>query len=154
MHPIAKYHPQGGVILTLVTPHSKLPWKRGSQPYDNTLGNYVRFYLLPEIVHPPNSTIVFLNKTAVFTCETRGGSADWLINGILFDMLPPEIRIELDVTDTITKDGRIGELTIPAGTDFNGTVVQCVVLTLSGLAAESENVTLKIQGMLVVHAHN
>lgn len=83
----------------------------------------------------------------MFTCGTRGGSADWLINGILFDMLPPEIRIELDVTDTITGDGRIGELTIPTRTDFNGTVVQCVVLTLTGLAAESENVTLKIQGM-------
>lgn len=109
----------------------------------------MRFHLLPEIIHPPNSTVVFLNKTAVFTCETGGGSADWLINGILFDMLSPEIRIELDVTDKVTKDGRIGELTIPARTDFNGTVVQCVVLILTGLAAKSENVTLKIQGMYV-----
>ena len=83
----------------------------------------------------------------MFTCETRGGSADWLMNGTLFDMLPPEILDELDVRDTITDGIRMEELSIPARTDFNGTVLQCVVLTLTGLAAESENVTLKIQGM-------
>ena len=107
----------------------------------------VRFYLLPEIVHPPHSSTVFLNETAMFKCETVGGLSGWKINGTLFDMLPPEILDELDVTDTITGGIRIEVLSIPARTDFNGTVVQCVVLTLSGLAAESENVTLKIQGM-------
>ena len=87
----------------------------------------------------------------MFTCETDGGHAGWKINDTPRADLPPEILRDLSVTLTGTAHGTIvGELTIPARVEYNGTRVQCVVLAFDSSSAESETVTLKIQGIIAL----
>ena len=84
----------------------------------------------------------------MFTCETVGDVATWRVNGILLRSLPPEIRSDLVDSETNTDEGTIvEELTIPARAEYNGTRVQCLVLILGGSSDESENATLRIQGI-------
>ena len=101
----------------------------------------------PEILSAPNSTTVFLDQSAVFTCETDGGLFGWRINGTRLQTLPPEIRNDVMVSVTNTAGGSTVErLTIPARAEYNGTRVQCLVGVFGGSSDESENATLKIQG--------
>ena len=84
----------------------------------------------------------------MFTCETDDGFSGWRINGTLLQDLPPEIESDVDVSETNTARGtRVENLTIPARAEYNGTRVQCLAVSLTGSSAESENATLKIQGM-------
>ena len=100
-----------------------------------------------EILGAPESRVVFLDQSAVFTCETVGGILAWIVNGTQRDVHPPEIRRDLVVSETITDDGTILEtLTIPARAEYNGTRVQCAVFTFGG-SDQSENATLRIQGI-------
>ena len=100
-----------------------------------------------EVLRPPEKKIVFLNKAAVFTCETNHGSPTWKINGTILEELPPEIHSDLKILKNLTSSRTTVEnLTIPARAKYNGTVVQCVIFSAQGIAAQSDNVSLKIQG--------
>ena len=84
----------------------------------------------------------------MFTCETVGGVTTWRVNGILLQSLPPEIRSDLLRSETNTPEGTVvEELTIPARAEYNGTRVQCLVGIFGGSSDESENATLRIQGI-------
>ena len=90
---------------------------------------------------------MFLDQSAVFTCEIRGEATTWKVNGTTWQNLPPEIRCDLERVETNTPEGSIVVvLTIPARAEYNGTKVQCLVVIFGGSSDESENVTLKIQG--------
>ena len=72
----------------------------------------------------------------------------WRVNGTILQSLPPEIRNDVVVSPTNTPEGSVvEELTIPARAEYNGTRVQCVVLRFGGSSDESENATLRIQGI-------
>ena len=82
----------------------------------------------------------------MFTCETVGGSLVWIVNGTQREVHPAEIRRDLVVSETITDDDTTLEtLTIPARAEYNGTRIQCAVLTFGG-SDQSENATMRIQG--------
>ena len=99
-----------------------------------------------EILHAPESTVVFLDQSAVFTCETVGGALVWIVNGTQREVIDPEIRRDLIISETIIDGGRtVQELTIPARAEYNGTRVQCLVFSLSG-SDQSENAMLLNQG--------
>ena len=102
---------------------------------------------LPEVLHAPGNQTVFLNQSAVFTCETDGGISGWSVNGTFVDELPPAIEMDLEIFGANTAEGtRLESLTIPARAEYNGTRVSCLVLELGGPLTESANVTLRIQG--------
>ena len=102
-----------------------------------------------EIRHAPESTVVFLDQSAVFTCETVGGILSWVVNGTQREIIDPEIRRDLAISETNIDGGRtVEELTIPARAEYNGTRVQCLVFSLSG-SDQSENATLLIQGTAI-----
>ena len=84
----------------------------------------------------------------MFTCETDGGIPAWKINGTLLNDLPPEIHGDIEVLVTHTAEGTtVEELIIPGIVGYNGTRAQCLVGTLGGSTAESETVTMRIQGI-------
>ena len=106
----------------------------------------------PEILHAPESTTVFLNQSAVFTCETGGGTTLWRINGTQRETFLPDIRIDLVVSEITTPEGHsVQTLTIPARPQYNGTVVQCLSVIFGGPFVESDNATLTIQGISSLH---
>ena len=108
---------------------------------------YISVSFLSEILVAPESRVVFLDQSAVFTCETAGGTLSWIINGTQREIHLDDIRRDLVVIETIIDGGiTAGTLTIPARTEYNGTRVQCAVLTFGG-SAQSENVTMTIQGI-------
>ena len=101
---------------------------------------------LPEVLQAPGNQTVFLNQSAVFMCETDGGSTGWRVNGTLLEELPLAIEMDLKVFDANTAEGtRLENLTILARAEYNGTRVSCSVQD-RGLFMESANVTLRIQG--------
>ena len=102
-----------------------------------------------DVIQDPENATAFLDKSAVFKCETTGGSTSWYVNGTLLETLPPNVQRDLLEPPGInTPDGtRLENLTIPARAEYNGTRVQCVVFTADGLTAiESESATFRIQG--------
>ena len=104
--------------------------------------------MFSEINQHPNDATVFLSKSAVFTCETRGGQSAWLINGTLLEELEqnsPEIRSDIQAVSNTSAGMTMETLTILARAQYNGTRFQCVVLTLTG-SLQSDNATLTIQG--------
>ncbi|CAI8005721.1 hypothetical protein GBAR_LOCUS4371, partial [Geodia barretti] len=102
-----------------------------------------------EILHAPESTTVFLNQSAVFTCETRGGITSWSVNGTQREILLPDIRSDLVVSESTTPEGTaVHTLTISARAQYNGTRVQCLSGIFGGPLVESDNATLTIQGPL------
>ena len=97
--------------------------------------------------HDPESIVVFLNQSAVFTCETDDGTLSWIVNGTQRETLSDEIISNLVISRTVNDGGRTEQdLTIPARAEYNGTRVQCLVLSLSG-SDQSENATMIIQGI-------
>ena len=99
-----------------------------------------------EILHAPESTVVFLDQSAVFICETVGGALLWIVNGTQRELLSDDIHRDLTVSESVIDGGRtVQELTIPAKAEYNGTRIQCVIFSLSG-SDQSENATLLIQG--------
>ncbi|CAI8046218.1 hypothetical protein GBAR_LOCUS25542 [Geodia barretti] len=102
-----------------------------------------------EVLHAPGNQTVFPNQSAVFTCETDGGSTGWRVNGTFVDELPPAVEMDLEIFGANTAEGtRLASLTIPAKAEYNGTRVSCFTQRLGGLFMESANVTLRIQGTL------
>ena len=103
--------------------------------------------VVSEVLIAPESRVVFLDQSAVFTCETVGGTMAWIVNGTQREVHPPEIRRDLVVSEIPTEGGsKLETLTIPARAEYNGTRVQCAVLTFGG-SDQSKNVTLSIQGI-------
>ncbi|CAI8007712.1 hypothetical protein GBAR_LOCUS5345 [Geodia barretti] len=100
-----------------------------------------------EISHSPESTTIFLNQSAVFTCMTRGGVTLWRVNGTQRELLLPILR-DLVVSETTSEGVVMQTLTIPARAQYNGTRVQCVSAIVGVSLVESDNVTLTIQGQL------
>ena len=101
-----------------------------------------------EILIDPKSRVVFLDQSAAFTCETVGGTLVWVVNETQREVHPAEIRGDLIVTETITDDDTTLEnLTIPARAEYNGTRVQCFVGIFGGSTVQSENATMRIQGI-------
>ena len=106
-------------------------------------------FLSPEILHDPENTTVFLDQSAVFSCEVNGGLSGWRINGTLSEDLSTEIHDDLNFSSTDTAEGNtLLTLTIPARALYNGTRVQCLTARFGGSSAESENATLNIQGIM------
>ncbi|CAI8024255.1 hypothetical protein GBAR_LOCUS14103, partial [Geodia barretti] len=103
-----------------------------------------------EILHAPESTTVFLNQLAVFTCETRGGITSWRLNGTQREILLLDIRSDLVISEksTTSEGTAVHNLTILARAQYNGTRVQCLSVIIGGPLVESDNVTLTIQGPL------
>ena len=123
------------------------------EPRTHVVSDAVFFVTLlpPEILVAPESGTVFLGQSAEFTCETVGGTLVWVVNGTQREVHPAEIRRDLVVTETITDDDTTLEnLTIPARAEYNGTRVQCAVLTFGG-SDLSENATMTIQGIATSH---
>ena len=107
---------------------------------------------LPEILRPPENTTVFLNQSAVFTCETRDGLTSWRFNGTQRELLLPEIRSDLVTSVITTPEGSsVQNLTIPARAQYNGTIVQCLSVEVGVSLVESDNATLTIQGISSLH---
>ena len=103
--------------------------------------------LLPEILVDPENKVVFLDQSAMFTCETVGGSLGWIVNETQRENHPDEIRRDLIVSEIVIDGGITAcTLTIPARAEYNGTTVQCAVFTFDG-SAQSENATMHIQGI-------
>ena len=85
----------------------------------------------------------------MFTCETVGGVLSWIVNGTQREVVDPEIRRDLMISETIIDGGSTEQdLTIPARAEYNGTRVQCLVFSLSG-SKLSENATMIVQGMAI-----
>ena len=86
----------------------------------------------------------------MFTCETVGGALSWVVNGTQRELIDPEMRRDLMISEETVNDGGRTEqsLTIPARAEYNGTRVQCLVFSLSG-SDQSENATMIIQGIFI-----
>jgi hypothetical protein len=68
-----------------------------------------------EILQNPDNVTVFLNQSAVFTCVIHGGTPSWIVNGTLYEKLPPETHNDLNISPTINDGGNLSlNLTIPA----------------------------------------
>ena len=89
----------------------------------------------------------------MFTCETDDGIPAWKINGTVLNDLPPEIHDDIEVLVTNTAEGTtVEELIIPDIVGHNGTRAQCLVVDIfGGSTAESETVTMRIQGISRMH---
>ena len=109
---------------------------------------YLLFILIfTEIVESPSDTTVFLDHTAVFTCETRGALYGyWRVNGTAYNDLPPALRADLDPDRETVGENEVYTLTILGRAEYNGTVVQCVAGDARGGFVESANATLRVQG--------
>ena len=104
--------------------------------------------VVSEILVAPESKVVFLGQSAVITCEAVGGTLAWIVNGTQREVHSDDIRRDLVVSETIIDGGiTLETLTIPARAEYNGTRVQCAVITFGG-SDQSENATLWIQGIL------
>ena len=80
-----------------------------------------------------------------------------MIDGVLLEELEqssPEILADILTGTNISEGMTVETLTILAKAQYNGTRVQCGVLTFGG-SVQSENATLKIQGIfsLLVDDH-
>lgn len=98
------------------------------------------FYNSTEIIRSPQDTAVFLNKPAIFVCETSGSDfTEWIINGTnLRDLSSDDLSRTFGINNTLTIAGRV---------KYNETRVQCVTGDIEGSLRKSENVTLTIQGI-------
>lgn len=95
------------------------------------------FLFHPEILNPPESMVVFAGSKADFTCQTRGADIiSWRVNG----------TSALDLLFPIHTGRQVSNITIPALTQYNNTVVNCVAGVPGIAPIESENATLLIQG--------
>ena len=103
-------------------------------------------FCLPEIIQDPENKTVFLHLSAVFTCETRGGTPSWFINGVLLEELKPELDADISTKTKLSEGMTMAKLTILAKAQYNETTFQCGVFTFGG-SARSENATLKVQGI-------
>ena len=93
------------------------------------------------ILRFPGNQTVFLNQSAVFTCETEYYDPTWRINETRLENIPPKILSDLMISVSTTAGGsRLQTLTIPARAEYNGTKIECLV------GRFGENVTLTIQG--------
>ena len=114
-------------------------------------------HLYAEIITPPQDTIVFLNRTANFTCETDGGdSTVFIINGMRYTDLSGKQKKELEHKQSYVNGSNteLFTLTIPARVEYNGTTVQCVTGDHERIpVVKSENATLMIQGIHIIQKH-
>ena len=95
------------------------------------------------ILTPPNDTIVFINQSAVFSCETDGGFIDWRINGTFYQDIQRAVRNDIYISSV---DITNSQLTIFARVKYNPTEIQCVTGTVGGgIADESPIVILVIE---------
>ena len=101
-----------------------------------------------EILQNPDSVTVYLNQSAVFNCETRGGTSSWKVNGISINNLPS--GIDDDFTDSLTKteNKSVLTLTVQAKEQYNETIIQCGIVWYGG-SVNSTNSTLLIQGIYI-----
>ena len=110
--------------------------------------SYILLMFVSEILVAPESRVVFLDQSAVFTCETVGGTLVWVVNGTQREVHSDDIRGDLVVSETIIDGGTTLEtLTIPARAEYNGTRVQCFVGIFGGSTVQSETATMRIQGI-------
>ena len=99
------------------------------------------------IVDPPENVTVFIDQSAVFTCETDGGLPGWRVNGTLLHDLPRQIREDIHIEERNTDHHTTIEIfTIPAKAGYNETIINCLSAEIGGLFVESETAILKIQG--------
>ena len=99
-----------------------------------------------EIIHSPESTVVFTDDVARFMCDAvNTSSIVWTFNGSLSYQLPTEIN-EAEVF--VLLGGVLqSNLTFQGRAEYNTTVVQCIAVRAHGGVLRSANVTLLVQGM-------
>ena len=96
----------------------------------------------------PQDQAVFLNEAAasVFTCITTGGDiSGWLVNGTGYGDLPSAIREDLNSSQDLGAND-VHNLTIPAKTKYNGTIVQFSTQLFGSDPVLSEIASLTLQG--------
>ena len=105
--------------------------------------------LSADVTEPRDETVIAGGK-AYFVCVTTGNFANWRLDGMNLDDLPPgELRDEA-VADEITGQwtgNRHFTLTIPGRAAYNGTTVQCV----SDDGKKSNVATLFVKGIINYH---
>ena len=85
----------------------------------------------------------------MFECETDNGFPGWKVNGTLLQDLSPEVRRDFVILETNTDIGStVEQLMIPGRAEYNGTKIQCLSVGF-GISAESEIVSLEIQGIVL-----
>lgn len=105
------------------------------------------FCTSPEIQRGPENIVVFVNQSADFRCEVRGGVTEWKVNQKPENELSPDLRNNMKMTSVDNERGTVvSTLTITARADYNGTTVQCV--TFGNFSRQSGSVTLTIQGII------
>ena len=92
----------------------------------------------------PESAVQAEGLEAVFEClYPRAVSHSWRING----EFPSDDQFPPDISCTLPQGDSPARLIIPAIPQYNNTVVQCIALMLRGSNPQSENATLRVQGV-------
>lgn len=79
----------------------------------------------------------------------QGGLTGWRFNETLLQDLPPEIETEV-LSTNYKNDSRLERLKILAKVEYNGTSVECLILsTTNGSILGSESATLTVLGNVV-----
>ena len=90
----------------------------------------------------------------MFKCVTAGQDylTGWKLNGTLWQDLPPEIESKTKLQAINHNGTRLEYLRIEARVEYNGTLVQCLILSTDGFSMlESENATLTVLGNTTLH---
>lgn len=103
--------------------------------------------LLSDIVIPPISMVGFVGSEVVFTCGTRNApSVTWKVNGTFFSSLSPSLYGDWHIDQDTTGEIDMYTITIPARSEYNGTLVQCIAIVPGRSSTESENAIFLVQG--------
>ena len=89
---------------------------------------------------------VFLNHSAVFTCETSGLHMGWRVQGT--KLLPDSYHNITTSLLNVTINSTIGEMVLLARAEYNEARIQCVTMDydFTSSIVESETAILNIQG--------
>ena len=88
------------------------------------------------------SKTVFLNNSAVFTCEANGSYTGWRIRGIML------IGTVYDDTTVSSFNSTVHKMVILARDEYNEVRIQCLTWHFGGSLLESETAILNIQGKM------
>ena len=75
--------------------------------------------LVSEILVAPESRVVFLDQSAVFTCETVGGTLACVVNGTQRDVHSEEIHNDLIISEIPTEGDSKQDTQSPLTTTHN-----------------------------------
>ena len=89
---------QGALFLTVSTVAQGIATPYRYHPYSNLSST--------EILRAPENETTFLSQSGSFTCETRGGTTSWRVNGTQSELLSLELPSgDLYISKNTTPDG-------------------------------------------------